>query len=148
VPVFERLGLNLLFRFNSGQKYTRVNPEDFDERRTPIESLNESSTPWVFYLDGRLDKTVTIGPLDVNFYIWVINILDSYNVEAVYATTGSWTSNGYLASEQGQKLIENYEVYGDLFTQLYQDFYYQMYLMNAGVYGTPRQIRLGLKVTF
>ncbi len=146
--IFERLGLNMLFRFNSGQKYTMVNPEDFEDRRTPIESTNESSTPWVFYLDARLDKSVPIGPLNVNFYIWVINLLNTDNVEAVYATTGSWTSNGYLASEQGQKQIANYRQYGEVFADLYKDFYYQNNLMNAGVYGTPRQIRLGMRIDF
>jgi outer membrane receptor protein involved in Fe transport len=146
--LLERLGVNLLFRFNSGTKYTRVNSEDFGNRRTPVESLNESVTPWVFYLDGRIDKTVTIGPLDVNFYIWVINLLNSDNVEGIYPQSGSWTSNGYLASEEGQKLVENQRAFGDVFAELYQDFYYQQNLMNANVYGTPRQIRLGLKLQF
>ena len=146
--ILERLGINLLFRFNSGSKFTRVNPEDFGNRRTPIESLNQSSTPWVFYLDGRIDKTVTIGPLDVNFYLWVTNILNTDNVEAVYAQTGSWTDNGYLASEEGQQRIANYAEYGQIFANLYQDFYYQANLMNAGVYGAPRQIRLGLRFNY
>ncbi|MAT39912.1 MAG: hypothetical protein CL946_09950, partial [Ectothiorhodospiraceae bacterium] len=94
------------------------------------------------------DKTVTIGPLDVNFYLWVTNILNTDNVEAVYAQTGSWTDNGYLASEEGQQRIANYAEYGQIFANLYQDFYYQANLMNAGVYGAPRQIRLGLRFNY
>lgn len=148
VKPLERFGMNFLFTFNSGTPYTRVNEFSFGDRRTPVEGINASRTPWVFQLDMNVDKTVTIGPLDANFYIRVTNVLNIKNVTGVYATSGSAESNNYLASDDGQRQLATYASYGDVFAQLYQDFYYQNNLMNAGVYGAPRRIWLGMRVDF
>ncbi|MFA6234323.1 MAG: carboxypeptidase-like regulatory domain-containing protein [Bacteroidota bacterium] len=146
--ILERFGLNLLFQFNSGSPYTRVNEFSFGDRRTPVEAINSSRTPWYFMLDGRVDKTVTIGPLDVNFYIWVTNVLNLKNVTGVYATSGSANSNNFLSTDEGQNQIANYARYGEVFAQLYQDYYFQQVLMNAGVWGPPRRIIFGLRMNF
>jgi outer membrane cobalamin receptor len=146
--ILERFGVNLLFQYNSGSPYTRVSEFSFGDRRTPIEAINSSRTPWYFMLDTRVDKTVTIGPLDVNFYIWVTNVLNLKNVTGVYATSGSASSNNFLATDEGQKQIANYATYGDVFAELYQDYYYQQVLMNAGVWGPPRRIIFGLRMNF
>ncbi|MBE0644293.1 MAG: TonB-dependent receptor [Bacteroidetes bacterium] len=146
--ILERFGVNLLFQFNSGSPYTRVNEFSFGNRRTPIEAINSSRTPWYFMVDGRFDKTVTIGPLDVNFYIWVTNLLNIKNVTGVYATSGSAESNNYLATDEGQTQIANYARYGEVFANLYQDYYYQQVLMNAGVYSPPRRVIFGLRMNF
>ncbi len=84
-PILSQLGLNLLTTFNSGHPITRLDAQQAgtnpgDERfRIPLEPVNASSTPWFFQLDARLDKTVPIGPLDVNFFIYVINLLGTDN---------------------------------------------------------------------
>ncbi|MDT8323104.1 MAG: TonB-dependent receptor [Bacteroidota bacterium] len=148
VKLLERFGANLLFTFNSGRPYTRVNEFSFGDRRTPIESINESRTPWVFNLDARFDKTVTIGPLDWNFYIRVTNLLNIKNVLNVYPTSGSAESNNFLATDEGQTRLANYATYGDVYRQLYEDFYYQQNLMNAGLYSAPRRVWFGVRVNF
>jgi hypothetical protein len=125
-----------------------VNEFSFGDRRTPVEPINSSRTPWVFNLDARFDKTVTIGPLDWNFYIRVTNILNIKNVLGEYATSGSAESNNYLSTDAGQKQLETYAVYGDVFRQLYEDFYYQHSLMNAGLYSAPRRVWFGVRVNF
>ncbi|MBR9979057.1 MAG: TonB-dependent receptor [Bacteroidetes bacterium] len=146
--ILENFGVNLLFQFNSGSPYTRVNEFSFGNRRTPIEPLNASRTPWYFMLDGRVDKTIPIANLNVNFYIWVTNLLNIKNVTGVYATSGSAESNNFLATDEGQTRLANYATYGDVFAQLYEDFYYQQVLMNAGVWGPPRRIIFGMRVNF
>lgn len=146
--ILERFGINLLFQFNSGSPYTRVNEFSFGDRRVPVEAINSSRTPWYFMVDGRFDKTVPIGPLDVNFYIWVTNLLNIKNVTGVYATSGSAESNNFLSTDEGQTRLANYATYGDVFAELYQDFYYQQVLMNAGVYSAPRRIIFGIRVNF
>ena len=148
VRFLERVGLNLLFSFGSGKPYTRVNEFSFSDRRTPIEALNASRTPWTFQLDGRLDKTVTIGAVDLNIYLWVVNVFNIKNITGVYATSGSADDNGFLATDEGLNRINNYRQYGEVFADLYQDFYYQTSLMNAGVYGAPRRIFLGVRANF
>ena len=146
--ILERFGANFLFTFNSGRPYTRVNEFSFGDRRTPIEPLNESRTPWVFNLDARFDKTVTIGPLDWNFYIRVSNILNIKNVLGEYATSGSAESNNFLSTDEGQTRLATYASYGEIFRELYEDFYYQQVLMNAGLYSAPRRVWFGVRVNF
>ena len=146
--ILERFGANLLFQFNSGLPYTRVNEFSFGDRRTPIEGINSSRVPWFFNLDARFDKTVSIASLDVNIYAWVTNLLNIKNVTGGYATSGSAENNNFLATDEGQTRLANYATYGDVFAQLYQDFYYQQVLMNAGVYSEPRRIIFGIRVNF
>ncbi len=144
----ERLGLNILFKFNSGHPYTRVDENSYENRRQPVEVLNESRTPWMFQLDARLDKTVSIAGLDVNFYIWVINLLDTKNVEDVFMQSGSASDDGYLSTIAGKQQLQTYQEFGNVFADLYRDYYYQTVLMNANLYGPPRQVRLGLRLNF
>ncbi len=143
-----RFGMNLLFNFSSGRPYTRVNEFSFGDRRTPVESINASRTPWTFQMDGRFDKTVNVGGVDLNVYLWITNILNIKNITSVYATSGSAVDNGFLATDEGQNRLAQYATYGQVFADLYQDFYYQQNLMNAGVYGSPRRINIGVRATF
>ncbi len=144
----ERTGLNVIFTFNSGHPYTRVDLQSIGQNAAlPIEELNASRTPWNFQIDARLDKSFRVGPIDFNLYAWVINVLGTQNVTAVYSTTGSATDNGYLGTENGRKAVENYNAYGEIFGYLYQDMLREGY-RNNGFYGTPRQIRFGLRFDF
>lgn len=148
VTFLERTGLNLLFTFNSGHPYTRVDENSYENRRAPVEVLNESVTPWNFRIDARLDKTVGIAGLDVNFYIWVINLLDTKNVTDVFIQSGSASDNGYLSTIQGRQQAQTYGQYGQVFADLYRDYYYQTNIMNADLFGPPRQVRLGMRIDF
>jgi outer membrane receptor protein involved in Fe transport len=148
VHPLENLGLNLLFSFNSGHPFTLVDENSYDNRRQPVEVLNDSRTPWMFQVDARLDKTVNIAGLDVNFYVWVINLLDTKNVENVFIQTGSASDNGYLSTIQGRQELQTYAAYGQVFEDLYRDFYYQQNIQNANFFGPPRQVRLGLRLNF
>jgi outer membrane receptor protein involved in Fe transport len=148
VHPLENLGLNMLFTFNSGHPYTLVDDNSYDNRRQPVEVLNESRTPWIFQVDARLDKTVNIAGLNVNFYIWVINLLDTRNVEDVFIQTGSASDNGYLSTDQGRQELLTYANYGKVYEDLYRDFYYQYNIQNANFFGPPRQVRLGLRLDF
>ncbi|PLX23582.1 MAG: hypothetical protein C0600_14605 [Ignavibacteria bacterium] len=145
---FENLGLNMLFTFNSGHPYTLVDENSYDNRRQPVEVLNESRTPWNFQLDARLDKTVTIASLDFNFYVWVVNLLDTRNVTDVFIQSGSASDDGYLSTTTGNQLVQAYEAYGSVYSDLYREYYYQTNVMNAPLYGPPRQVRLGLRIDF
>ena len=149
VHPLERTGLNVLFTFNSGHPFTLVDENSYANRRQPVEVLNESRTPWMFQIDARLDKTVSIVNLDVNFYLWVINLLDTKNVADVFMQSGSASDNGYLSTIAGRQELQTYATnYGQVFADLYRDYYYQANIMNANFYGPPRQIRFGLRVDF
>ncbi len=165
--VFERFGANLLFTFNSGHPYTyvtapaggQVNPYTagvdymFDTRsRTALEPINSSTTPWNFLADIRLDKTFTLTEkMDATIYMRVNNLFNTKNVLNVYQKTGSASDDGYLSDPKisGQ----NIEQLG----QSYVDMYKAIVLENGGayrsqlgleLYGQPRQIFFGVKLTY
>lgn len=144
--LLENVGLNLLFTFNSGHNYTQFT--GFGNSRQPLEALNSSVTPWNFQLDARIDKSFSLGPMNINIYLWVINLLDTKNVVNVFGTSGDATDDGYLASPEGSAKYESYKLTKGLETA---ELYKQLYLASiydSGNFGTPRQIRLGVRLDY
>lgn len=164
-PILERSGLNLMFNFSSGHPYTLsaggvgqndvavgATLGDRDARgRRPLEPIGASTTPWTFTLDARLDKTVSVGRFDLNFYVYSTNLLNTKNVINVFPRTGtdndgflndSELSGSIIASQGGQGFEELYHAINDLNRQHYylQDF------RGSDIWGTPRQIRAGVLI--
>ena len=145
-PILENFGVNFLLTFNSGHNYTQF--VGFGNSRTPIESLNSSLTPWNYQLDVKIDKSFSFGPLDLNVYLWVTNLLDVKNVTNVFGTSGDAADDGYLSSPEGRNIYENYKRTNGVETA---EQYKQLYLAsiyNADNYGVPRQIRLGVRLGY
>ncbi len=166
-PVLQQLGVNLLFSFNSGHPFTYAQytglgqasawtggliPAQDPRNRRPIGPPNSSTTPWVYNLDLRVDKTVSIYNLDVNFYVTVQNLLDTKNVVNVYQKTGNAYNDGFLNSPDGQQIIA-----GERYTQRFADLYqalnydnreaaYQTY--GYDLFGSPRQLRVGVLINY
>ena len=143
--ILENFGMNFLFSFTSGTNYTRWN--GFGNSRVPDEPLNESSTPWTFQLDARIDKTVGLGPLDLNLYIWVINVLNTKNIVGIFNTSGDAYDDGWLSSDEGVSRVEGYRQFGEEYAQIYSDLYRALSYA-SGNFGTPRQIRLGIRLNY
>jgi len=166
-PLLERLGANLLFTFSSGHPYTlvfappggQVDPYSagvdymFDTRsRQALEPLNSSTTPWIFNVDLRLDKTFTLfGNLDATVYMRITNLFNTKNVINVYEKTGSATDDGYIndPAYSGSNIAR--------FGQTYVDMYRAINIENGGAYrsqlgrelfGQPRQIFFGIKFNY
>lgn len=157
--ILHQFGASLLFTFSSGHPYTlgitnggtataTSNPNQstvVDTRnRTALEALNSSVTPSTFELDFRIDKTVIImDKLSANIFIQVVNLLNTQNIEDVFSNTGSATTNGFLTIPNlgGNQLVQQY---GQQFVNTYQAINEQY----AGLYGTPRQIRLGIRLEY
>jgi len=148
IKILEQTGVNLIFAFNSGFPYTRIDEFSFGNRRQPVEPINSSSQPWSFSLNGRLDRSFTLAGLNFNVYLRVLNVLNLRQGVGIFTTTGTPNDNGYLATEEGQAFLKTYGSYGEIFRQLYEDYYYQMNIMNAGTYTGPRQMYLGLRIDF
>jgi hypothetical protein len=153
-PVLEQLGASLLFTFNSGHPYTRTASPATG--RLAVEPLNSSTTPWVFQLDIKVDKTLRIlDQLDLNLYLYVINVLDTKNVENVFPLTGSPSDDGYISDpSSGGKLVK---AYGPTYATLYNAYlnysnpgwFSPVYNWSVPIfYGPPRQIRFGLKLEY
>jgi hypothetical protein len=150
-PILQQLGANLLLSFNSGHNFTRLNVEprisnggqSTDPRfRIPVEPIGSSTTPWFFQLDGRIDKTVSVGPMDLDIYVYVINLLGTDNPVNAFARTGDPKDDGWFASGDGHADAVNNG-------PQYVAFYNAVALgRNSGNFGPPRQIRFGVKLDY
>jgi outer membrane receptor protein involved in Fe transport len=147
-PVLSNLGINLLFQFNSGRSYTRIDPVGSDygsseaqHHGIPLEPFGYSQTPWTYEFDLTIDKTVQIGSLSTNFYVTIYNILNTKASTNVYPETGSAEDAGYLNTEAGkQALAKN----GDAYAQLYRWINY----LTADNFSAPRQVYFGVRLNF
>lgn len=142
--ILERAGANFLFSFSSGIRYTKneVSGVFFPTNAPrPFENINASTAPWNFQLDLRVNKVVSLMKnVDLDVYVWVINLLNTKNITNVYSATGLPDNDGYLNTVAGQTYLD---VYGSQAANLYN------YLIDVpGNYGTPRVIRLGARLTF
>ncbi len=144
VHPFENAGLNLVFRAASGTPYSPM--EVYDEitlasvTPTPVGKINSRSGPWTYRLDLKANKTFQLARLNLDVYLWVLNVLDVENAMDVYEGTGLPNNTGYLATTDGRAAIDrNGQTYLDryLFKQA-----------NPANYDTPRQVRLGMRVAF
>jgi hypothetical protein len=148
-PILQQMGLDFLLQFNSGHSFTRLAIDQFgpvgnaDPRfRSPVETIGGSTTPWFFQLDARLDKTFSVGNLDLNVYIYVINLLDSDNPVNAFLRTGDPKNDGWLSTPTGQAALAQFgQQYADLYNARYNG-------ENSGNFGPPRQIRFGLKLDY
>lgn len=157
-------GVSVLATFNSGHPYTRgiggaLNYETDSRFRQAIEPLNASSTPSIFQVDLRLDKTFHIWDrLSANVYLYVINLFDGLNQINVFGRTGSTEDDGYITQPEIQEqLVANYgEAYLDLYNAIMIDYQRGYgggsngYTINTRgfLFGPPRQIRLGVRLEY
>ncbi|MGE5400878.1 MAG: TonB-dependent receptor [Ignavibacteriales bacterium] len=158
--VLHQFGASLLLSYNSGHPYTRgVGGADLEGEardRRPVEPLNSSTTPSIFQVDLRVDKTINLfDKLSANIYVQVINLFDTKNIENVFLRTGAPDDDGFLSNpELGGKLVQsNGEAYAQLYRAINIDYYQQFqnapFLQTApNIYGAPRQIRLGIRLEY
>ena len=158
-PILEGMGLNLLMSFNSGHPYTRI--KELSElgqsnawnvgvrspsRRTPVEAVNNSTTPWIFSVDLNFSKMFYMNGLNLELYVNVLNLLDSKNIINVYETTGTAQDDGWLTSPLSASFREIAR-YEEMYKALNLDNRWA-YMSQFGrdLYGQPRQIRVGAKI--
>ena len=113
----DRVGLNMLFLARSGFPYTPTekynaaasNISVSVPKDAPIGGVNTEYGPWTFRIDAKLDKEFDLGPVNVDLYIRVLNLLNTKNVFGVYQGTGNAYSDGYLGTSLGADQARLYE---------------------------------------
>ncbi len=159
--IFSSAGANFVFRAGSGTPYTRqsnITPTaDFtttaNSRKVIAGSINGSRYPWSFKIDAKFDKSFDLvkgtdengksrRAISANIYLQVLNLLNTQNINSVYAATGSANDDGYIDSPGAQASIAD-----KVSPQSYIDMY-RVAVNNPGNYGQPRRIRLGVQVNF
>lgn len=152
-----------LASFNSGRRYTKeMEPKwiySFHRYEIgvatileptlslPSEPPNASETPWYFNVDLRIEKVFLRNPVRALLAIDILNIFNRRHILNVYPTTGTPTDDGWLSSRDAEQIINYYPGY----EQGYRVFNLQnrwAYMNATGydIYGTPRQIRINLKI--
>ena len=154
-------GMYVIFSLTSGHDYSRSdaplnlgqgNPFNFgvrplmDSRFTA--PTTTAQTPSRFQIDLSLNKIVDLGSFDLDVYVHALNLLNAKHVLNVYPYTGKPDDDGWLSSPLADpyKQLENYEA-----------FYRAINLENRwaytratgnDIYGQPRQLRLGVRMSF
>jgi len=161
--ILSQFGLSALISFNSGHPFTTgkggADLEGDARDRQPVEPLSNSSTPWIYQFDLRVDKTFSImDKLSANIYFAVINLFDTRNIENVFLRTGSTDDDGYITDPAlGGKLVETYgPEYAALYRAVNIDYSEQWQVAQNGApittqplfYGPPRQIRFGIRLEY
>lgn len=163
-PILERLGVNLLFTFNSGHPFTQSagSPgqqgaelgaliENDARFSNPLEPVNISTTPWNFNIDLRIDKSLQLGPLNTNLYVYIQNLLNTKNVINVYRRSGNADDDGYLTNPtlSGSVIASNGPRYVELYRAINLGLgQHYRWVTGNDLWGSPRQIRFGIKLEY
>ncbi len=119
--------VGMIFQYGSGMPYT----EDM-RISNGVRFENGGRRPIYYNLDLKADKNFKLGPLYVNAFLLVYNVLDIRNENSVYSTTGRANADlntKFAGDVNGLNTIDEF-------------------IKNPGMYSTPRQVRLGLRVSF
>lgn len=149
--ILSNFGVNIQAYAVSGRPYTAKQiPTRFDGEGT-LGSINGNRLPWRFNLDLRVDKSFNLAPqgknpLNLNVYFRVSNLLDRKNIIGVYPATGSPTDDGYLATAQGQSIVEGVSETGRS-EEAYLDSY-SWAVRNPNNFTLPRRLYLGAVFEF
>jgi outer membrane receptor protein involved in Fe transport len=146
--ILSKLGINVLFSFNSGRPYT---PQDKStdplavvsglQGNQPIAPINSAYWPWNYKLDIKLDKSFKIfDKLSANIYLLALNVTDQTLINGVFAGSGEPGYTGWLDSFQGKQWAQQH---GEEGVNLYN-------IRSHAIsnYGPPRQLRLGFRLFF
>ena len=166
----EGFGINALLTFNSGHNYTKLTEQlggqatpwtggvrSLTDVRTryPIEPINSSKTPWVYNVDMTISKVFYLGVVDLELYARVLNLFNTKSVLNVYPNTGVPQSDGWLTSDLslGYLNIPNYQAFYRAINVNNRWAYMSVggdgglgQQSGSDIYGSPREIRIGMKV--
>jgi outer membrane receptor protein involved in Fe transport len=144
---FENSGVNVLFNIASGTPYTPT--FTYDEvtlaavTGVPSGPINSRYGPWTNTLDLKATKGIPLGNFQLEGFIWVLNAFNSQNPIAVYTSTGSAQTTGFLNTEDGRTFVQTANAAGQDGEQLYR-----LAESNPNLYSNPRLVRFGLRASF
>ena len=159
------MGLNVLLRLNGGHAYTRIKPRDalgansiWDVGISPLvdprlyfpqELPGASTTPIVYNIDLRWSKLFDLGPINLELYVNVLNLLNTKQVINVYPMTGKPDDDGWLGSPNSLWVGNNTPNYRSMYNAFGNgNRYYAINTMIGDTYGPPRQIRVGFRLEY
>ena len=143
--MLENTGVNLLYNVASGTPYTPT--KVYNEVTLaavavePSGPLNSRYGPWTANLDLKATRGFALGHLNMEAFVWALNVLDTRNPVAVYTSTGSTGSTNWLNTEDGQTFISNTAAQNG-------EALYHLAENNPNLYSNPRLVRFGVRTNF
>ena len=143
--IFENTGVNLLYNVASGTPYTPT--KVYNEvtlaavASEPSGPLNSRYGPWTSNLDIKATRDFHLGTLNMEAFVWGLNILDAKNPVSVYTSTGSPQSTNWLNTDDGQTFIANTASKNG-------ERLYNVAENNPNLYTNPRLVRFGIRTSF
>jgi len=147
--IFKFTSFNLIGNTYSGGPYTPTNrPVQIGAvDRAQIKGVPFGARlPWQYNFDINITKAFQLNrgdaknPLRFTAFLWVNNLLNTWNVLGVFPYTGQPNDDGFLTSPQGQLLIKT-----QIDAQSYTDLYRLLLNSQTGNWNAPRTIRLGIR---
>jgi outer membrane receptor protein involved in Fe transport len=92
INILENFGVNLVWRYHSGQPYTRE-----DSRGTQVGDFNGARQPWYMRTDARINKDFSLWGMNYSFFCEIENLFNERRATSVYPRTGSpyWDGKVY-----------------------------------------------------
>jgi len=163
--IFSNSGVSLLLNFSSGDDYTiysqiggQLKPSGYDYVNLyPFEFVGNDmswlkTTPWIYTIDLKIDKSFKISSkLSTTLYLRVTNLLNTQNELNVYPYSGRADDDGYFDDPLSEVNIQMYG--GQDYIEMYRAVNLQggrSYWSQTGthLYGNPRQIMFGVKISY
>lgn len=148
---FANTGVNVTFQAGSGFPFTPTgvwNEVTLTSNRGPLEgAVNSRYSGWRMQTDVKATKSFDVAGSRLELSLWVINLFDNKNVLSVFQSTGLPNSTGWLETGEGQQFRDAYDEVHDT-SNLTGEEKYRLRENDPNNYDVPRQVRLGLKVSF
>ncbi len=144
--ILSNFGVNIQAYTVSGRPYTAKQRSIRFGGEGTLGAINGNRLPWRFNIDLRVDKTFNLAsegknPLNLNIYFRVANLLNRKNIIGVYSATGSPTDDGYLATAEGQTIVQSIADTGRN-SEAFLDAY-SWVVRNGGNFTQPRRLYVG-----
>jgi hypothetical protein len=153
-------GINVISQAASGLPYTK---RDYKGNR--VGKTNEYRKPWTYNTDLTVDKSFMVKGKAINVFVQVFNLFNRIDVLNVYPATGRPDDDGYrldpnavvAPGEDSSNPLWSYiqvkdtNLDGVISAQEQYAAYnaaYRLYVNDPMNYGSPRQLRVGLSVSF
>jgi hypothetical protein len=140
----QNFGINGLLNIGSGTPFTPTKVYNevtlaaaFSEPNGPV---NSRYGPWTMSFDVKATKDFSLSGIDLQAFLWGLNVFNNKNALTVYTSTGTPNSTNWLQTQDGQAFQENTGAEGARL--------YDLATNNPNLYGNPRLVRFGLRTSF
>jgi outer membrane receptor protein involved in Fe transport len=149
---FGNISSNIVFNLASGTPYS---PMKLDADPLTLNNVSYTSgaprnsrySSWKFRIDLKMTRTFYLGGVNLDIYVWILNLLDRDNAIAVYESSGDPEATNWLNTSSGETFQDNWVDEHDS-SGLTGREKYELKQKDPANFDIPRQIRFGLRMSF